>query len=202
MVPTYGCDLWKYVFRTVTTSLLTELREVVTEAIELWEQRIELLGVQVTANPDQAGRVDIDIDYRVRRTNVAGNLVFPFYLANSSRPGAIDMAAPNSSRPLLISRWTSRATPRALSAGYVGVDERSLPRSLPKASISAASFAISTFGTCPTAPGNLCSRRIAALRSLCLRPSTSGDAPKRSRRSPGGCGAKRMSIARKSGFDG
>jgi phage baseplate assembly protein W len=83
MVPTYGCDLWKYVFRTVTTSLLTELREVVRDAIEEWEQRIDLLDIQVTAPERQAGRVDIDISFRERITNVAGNLVFPFYLADS-----------------------------------------------------------------------------------------------------------------------
>ena len=87
MVPTYGCDLWKYVFRTVTTSLLTELRDFVRDAIEEWEQRIDLLGVQAIANPDQAGRVDIDVAYRVRSTNVAGNLVFPFYLADSEPAG-------------------------------------------------------------------------------------------------------------------
>ena len=87
MVPTYGCDLWQYVFRTVTTSLLTELRDVVRDAIETWEQRIDLLGVKVTASPDWAGRVDIDISYRVRRTNAAGNLVFPFYLADAEPAG-------------------------------------------------------------------------------------------------------------------
>ncbi len=87
MVPTYGCDLWKYVFRTVTTSLLSELRDLVRDSIEEWEQRIDLLGVQAIASPDQAGRVDIDIDYRVRRTNAAGNLVFPFYLADSEPAG-------------------------------------------------------------------------------------------------------------------
>jgi phage baseplate assembly protein W len=87
MVPTYGCDLWQYVFRTVTTSLLSELRDVVRDAIETWEQRIELSGVKATASPDQAGRVDIEIDYRVRLTNVAGNLVFPFYLADAEPAG-------------------------------------------------------------------------------------------------------------------
>jgi hypothetical protein len=35
------------------------------------------------------------------------------------------VAAHHSSRPLLISRWTSRSTPRALRGGYVGIDERS-----------------------------------------------------------------------------
>jgi phage baseplate assembly protein W len=87
MVPTYGCDLWKYVFRTVTTSLLSELRDVVRNAIEEWEQRVDLLEVQAVQNPDWPGRVDIDVAFRVRQTNVAGNLVFPFYLADAEPAG-------------------------------------------------------------------------------------------------------------------
>jgi phage baseplate assembly protein W len=83
MLPAYGCDLWRYVFRTVTTSLLTELREVVRDAIEEWEQRIDSLVIEISSNARETGRVDIDISYRERLTNVPGNLVFPFYLADS-----------------------------------------------------------------------------------------------------------------------
>ena len=87
MVPTYGCDLWKYVFRAITTSLLTELHDMVRTAILRWEPRIDLLGVKVTADPDEAGLVNIEVDFQVRRTNVRGNLVFPFYLKDPAPGG-------------------------------------------------------------------------------------------------------------------
>ena len=87
MVPTYGCDLWKYVFRTVTTGLITELHDIVTTAILQWEPRIDLLAVKVSQDPGEQGRIDIEVDFEVRRTNVRANLVFPFYLADAEPVG-------------------------------------------------------------------------------------------------------------------
>ena len=80
MVPTYGCDLHRYVFAELTTGMMTEIRDTVMTAILRWEPRIDVIAVSVTADADEPALVRIGIDYRVRRTNVRSNLVFPFYI--------------------------------------------------------------------------------------------------------------------------
>jgi phage baseplate assembly protein W len=87
MLPTYGCDLWKFVFRDLTTSLISELRDLVSTAILRWEPRIDLLAVTVTADEDEIGLVRIQVDFRVRRTNSRSNLVYPFYLTEATLAG-------------------------------------------------------------------------------------------------------------------
>ena len=87
MLPGYGCDLWKYVFRELNTSLLNEISDVVATAITRWETRIELLSVTATADPDQVGLVLIAVDYWVRSINTRSNLVYPFYLTEATLAG-------------------------------------------------------------------------------------------------------------------
>jgi phage baseplate assembly protein W len=52
----------------------------VREALTLWEPRIELINVNVSAEKAEEGKLLISIDYRVRNTNNEFNLVYPFYL--------------------------------------------------------------------------------------------------------------------------
>ena len=79
MVPTYGCDLHRFVFADLTASLLSELREMVSTAILRWEPRIDLLDITAAVDAADPALVLIGIDYRVRATNTRNNLVFPFY---------------------------------------------------------------------------------------------------------------------------
>jgi len=79
MVPTYGCDLQRFVFADLTASLLSEMREMVNTAILRWEPRIDLIEVTAALDDDDPALVLIGIDYRVRVTNTRNNLVFPFY---------------------------------------------------------------------------------------------------------------------------
>src|SRR5664280_881873 len=51
MLPEYGCDLWRMVFHGLTTTLTTQLRDMVEQAIVLWEPRIDVLSVEATPDP-------------------------------------------------------------------------------------------------------------------------------------------------------
>jgi len=84
MLPEYGCDLWRLLFRGLTTTLMTEIKDMVEQAIVLWEPRINLLGVEVVRDPTQDGRIDIEIDFVVRGTNTRSNFVYPFYLQEAT----------------------------------------------------------------------------------------------------------------------
>ena len=91
MLPLYGCDLWRMVFRTLTTTLLTELKDMVEQAIVLWEPRIDVLSVDVVQDPAEDGLVRIEVEFVVRRTNTRSNFVYPFYMreATLALPGVV-----------------------------------------------------------------------------------------------------------------
>jgi phage baseplate assembly protein W len=91
MLPLYGCDLWRMVFRTLTMTLLTELKDMVEQAIVQWEPRIDVLSVDVVQDPAEDGLVRIEVEFVVRRTNTRSNFVYPFYLreATLALPGVV-----------------------------------------------------------------------------------------------------------------
>lgn len=85
MRPDFGCDIHDFVFSIVNTSALTRMENSVKEALILWEPRIEVLSVGTSTGKLSDGVIDIDIRYKVRYTNTAFNLVYPFYLESEAR---------------------------------------------------------------------------------------------------------------------
>ena len=79
MRPDFGAGLRALLFEPINTQTLALARHRVEQALILWEPRIDSIGVKVTAQP-KAGRLDIDVRYRVRTTHTFYNLVYPFYL--------------------------------------------------------------------------------------------------------------------------
>lgn len=83
MRPDFGAGLRAFVFEPLSPSTLESLRQRVRTALVDWEPRIDVENVLATAAPE-AGKVLIDISYRVRATNAHRNLVYPFYLDEGS----------------------------------------------------------------------------------------------------------------------
>ena len=52
----------------------------VSDALIIYEPRIELIGVEVSTERVDDGILYVSIDYRIRNTNNEFNLVYPFYL--------------------------------------------------------------------------------------------------------------------------
>jgi phage baseplate assembly protein W len=86
MLPDYGTQIWQMVFSSINTTLLTQLADMVSQAILYWEPRIDVVDISVTPDASDAGRVLIMVDYVVRRTNARSNLVYPFYLQEMTLP--------------------------------------------------------------------------------------------------------------------
>ena len=86
MRPTFGTDAARLVFAPGSTVNLRQLESRVRDTIRDFEPRVRLEQVMVTADPDAAERVDIEVTYTVRRTNSRHSMVFPYYL---SRPGGL-----------------------------------------------------------------------------------------------------------------
>jgi phage baseplate assembly protein W len=80
MRPEFGANLNALAFEPIGAVTAALVRHRVEEALVLWEPRIDHVRVNVTSNRDTPTTLLVDIDYRVRTTNVFYNLVYPFYL--------------------------------------------------------------------------------------------------------------------------
>lgn len=79
MRPDFGCGIHDFVFANVSAATIGRITREVHESLLRLEPRINV--IQVDVNPGDTNNVVlIDIDYEVRATNTAFNLVYPFYL--------------------------------------------------------------------------------------------------------------------------
>ncbi|HAH10669.1 MAG TPA: baseplate protein [Alphaproteobacteria bacterium] len=79
MRPEFGCGIHALTFAVIDMSTLNRIEAAVRDALTRYEARIELNNVRVSAGDSINGVLDIEIDYRVRKTNQSGNFVYPFY---------------------------------------------------------------------------------------------------------------------------
>jgi phage baseplate assembly protein W len=84
MSPEFGCGLHDLVFAVNNARTAGEVVTAVTEALTIWEPRIDVLDVIAYPDADQPNVLLIEINYAVRTTNSRFNLVYPFYLEESS----------------------------------------------------------------------------------------------------------------------
>jgi phage baseplate assembly protein W len=83
MRPDFGCGIYDLVFEVNSPSTAGRVAQAVRDALLMFEPRIDVLDVQ--AQPANDGEVLlISIDYQVRATDNAFNLVYPFYLERSA----------------------------------------------------------------------------------------------------------------------
>jgi phage baseplate assembly protein W len=79
MRPDFGCGIHDLVFANVSAATIGRIIREVHESLLRLEPRIDVTQVDVT--PGRTSNVLlIDIDYEVRATNTAFNLVYPFYV--------------------------------------------------------------------------------------------------------------------------
>jgi phage baseplate assembly protein W len=86
MRPGFGCGIHDLVFEAVDSTALQRIRSEVEEALRRYEARIDVLDVAADEDASAEGKLLVELEYRVRRTNQVGNLVFPFYYREGGRP--------------------------------------------------------------------------------------------------------------------
>jgi Bacteriophage baseplate protein W len=86
MRPNFGCAIHEMVFDALDSTAIQRIRSIVEESLRRCEARIDVLAVVVEETPSERGRLIVEIEYRVRKTNQTGNLVFPFYFREGGRP--------------------------------------------------------------------------------------------------------------------
>ncbi len=80
MRPNFGCDIHTLIFAPNNATTWGLATHYVEEALGWWEPRIEVTEVETRPDPKDASRLLINIKYKVKATNDARNLVYPFYL--------------------------------------------------------------------------------------------------------------------------
>jgi hypothetical protein len=80
MRPQFGCGMQEYVFAPNSPSTFGNVAHLVRKALTTYEARIDVLDVQVQTTPEEANKVLIRVDYRIRSTNSYHNLVYPFFV--------------------------------------------------------------------------------------------------------------------------
>lgn len=86
MRPNFGCGIHELVFEAMDSTTIQRIRSTVEEALRRCEARIDVLAVEVDASATAEGKLLVEIEYRVRKTNQVGNLVFPFYFREGGLP--------------------------------------------------------------------------------------------------------------------
>jgi phage baseplate assembly protein W len=80
MRPEFGCGVHDFVFDAIDAMTVGKMEVAIRTALDRWEPRVRVEKVEFDLSDVQAGRLIIDIGYRVRATNSLRNLVYPFYV--------------------------------------------------------------------------------------------------------------------------
>ena len=86
MRPDFGCGIHELVFTALDSTSMQRIRSEVEDALRRYEARVDVLGVEVDESASSEGKLLVEVEYRVRKTNQLGNLVFPFYFREGGRP--------------------------------------------------------------------------------------------------------------------
>lgn len=88
MRPDYGCELYKLIFSPNDNTTAGLAIHYVRQALDRWEPRIQVTFLDADPNPQEPGRLDILLEYRLRRSEREDQLTFSINLAGESLDGA------------------------------------------------------------------------------------------------------------------
>jgi phage baseplate assembly protein W len=80
MRPEFGCGVHDFVFDTIDAGTVSRMETEIRAALDRWEPRIEVSGLDFDLDGVERGELLINIAYRLRATNHMRNLVYPFYV--------------------------------------------------------------------------------------------------------------------------
>ena len=80
MRPEFGCEVHDFVFDSIDAAMVGRVEGAVRAALDRWEPRIEVVGIDFDVDRAGEGVLVVTITYRIRATNRERNLVYPFYV--------------------------------------------------------------------------------------------------------------------------
>ena len=84
MRPDYGCDLHHLVFSPNDETTAGLAIHYVRRALDLFEPRVEVVRIDAQASPDDPGRLDVALEYRIRASQEDGQLTVAVNLAGET----------------------------------------------------------------------------------------------------------------------
>jgi phage baseplate assembly protein W len=87
MRPEFGCAVHDVVFDTIDAEMVGKVQTAVHQALDRWEPRIEVMGLEFDLSEVDGGKLLITITYRVLATSRLYNLVYPFYVIPAEELG-------------------------------------------------------------------------------------------------------------------
>jgi len=82
---TFGTNLRSLVFMPNDPRLDAYIDFLVRQSIQRWEPRVEVGPIKVDRTYREKGLLQIEVEFRIIRTNVVGNLVWPYYIDPDQR---------------------------------------------------------------------------------------------------------------------
>ena len=76
MRPDFGCDLRRLIFSPNDATTAGLAVHFVRQALERFEPRVEILGLDAERHSQESDRLDVVLDYRVRATGRTERLVY------------------------------------------------------------------------------------------------------------------------------
>jgi len=80
MRPGYGCELFRLTFAPNDDTTAGLAIHYVRRAITIWEPRVEILVLDANRHDEDPARLDIYLEYRIKRTRAMDRLVVPVAL--------------------------------------------------------------------------------------------------------------------------
>ncbi len=81
MRPEFGCRAHELLFEPRDVVLQTLMQRYVQQALDRWEPRIQLQGVNVFFDDSADGGVFVEINYIIKESHDERSIVYPFFLA-------------------------------------------------------------------------------------------------------------------------
>jgi phage baseplate assembly protein W len=80
----FGSEVPGILFEPATSATADRLISAIRKALVRWEARIDVVSVDVAADPAEPTRFIASLTYRLRENNALLNQVYPFYLREGS----------------------------------------------------------------------------------------------------------------------
>jgi uncharacterized protein len=80
MRPDFGCNLKTFQFEPMNSAFRAYMRDMVYKALLLHEPRIRVNSVLIQSDDQLEGRLLIEVEYSIRRSNTRNNFVFDYYI--------------------------------------------------------------------------------------------------------------------------
>lgn len=84
MFSNFGCGLKKLLFTEVNETQFTIMKNMIENAIVIYEQRIDLNKIDIKPDSTNIDLLYVNINYTIRATNSRGNLVYPYYITEGT----------------------------------------------------------------------------------------------------------------------